>query len=159
MHTATPSRRRISSLMNTKVLMTTHLEDPLAPVAEMMFRSGLGEVAVVDQDRALLGTLSRTDIVRGPGYGADSAEVFLGRQQLRGAVTCELDDAFRLAVQAQVTVGDVMTRSPIRVKAEATASEAAALMHEHQLQQLPVVDARGAFLGMVTALDLAKLLH
>ena len=140
-------------------LVVTRRDARLAPVVEMMIRRNLEEVPVVDHDHALLGTLSRGDLLRSPPAPADSAEEFLAQQHGHDGVTCELDDGFRLDVGACATVGDVMNRNVICVRPESTASEAAALMAEHELSELPVVGPGGSLIGRVSALDIARLLN
>src|SRR5207248_2292414 len=110
----------------TRDLVTTRHDAQLAPVVEMMMRRGLGEVPVVDHDYALLGLVSRADLVTRPlSAGGDSAEVFLAQRQRDCAVTCSLDDGFTLAVESTVTVAEVMNRHVYCVRADTTAGEAA----------------------------------
>jgi CBS domain-containing protein len=51
---------------------------------------------------------------------------------------------------------DVMTREPIRVSAQTTIVEAAQLMLQHRVSGLPVTDAEGAVVGIVTEGDLTR---
>lgn len=53
-------------------------------------------------------------------------------------------------------VADLMARDPVLVKAEATLSEAAALMDRHHVHGLPVVDADGALVGVLSQTDLNR---
>lgn len=144
--------------MNTDLVMTRR-DAQLAPVVEMMMRRGLGEVAVVDHDHALLGLVTRGDLLKPPSQGGDSASEFLGQQQVKAGVRCELDHGFHLDVESSVTVGDVMSRSVVAVKPDATPKEAAVLMAQSGLSMLPVVSAFGVLIGTVSAIDLASLLH
>lgn len=138
--------------MNTD-LVTTRTDAQLAPVVEMMMRRGLGEIAVVDHDHALLGVVTRQNLLE-PKASTDTCEEFLASQQRRSGVTCELDRGFRLDVDTSVTVAEVMSRGVVSVKPDATASEAATLMVENHLSVLPVVSAFGVLLGTVSAIDL-----
>jgi CBS domain-containing protein len=54
------------------------------------------------------------------------------------------------------SVADLMARDPITVKAEATLTEAAALMDRHHVHGLPVVDADGALVGVLSQTDLNR---
>ena len=54
------------------------------------------------------------------------------------------------------TVADLMTREPIVIKAEASLTEAAALMDHHHVHGLPVVDADGALVGVLSQTDLNR---
>jgi len=145
----------ISRLMNRDVL-TTRYDAELAPVVEMMMRRGLEAVPVVDHDQALLGCVTRGDLLNPPLPGGDSAEEFLGHNQGRGGVTCELDRGFHLDIDPSVRVGDVMSRHVIALRPDSSAREAAALMAEHHLTTLPVISAFGVLIGVVSAVDLVR---
>jgi CBS domain-containing protein len=53
-------------------------------------------------------------------------------------------------------VGDLMAIEPIVVRADATLTEAAALMDRHHIHGLPVVDASGSLVGVLSQTDLAR---
>lgn len=53
-------------------------------------------------------------------------------------------------------VGDLMTRDPIVVRADAPLAAAARLLDEHRITGLPVVDAAGALVGVVSQTDLVR---
>lgn len=59
------------------------------------------------------------------------------------------------AVSAR-TVGEAMTRGLVTVRASATLLEAAQLMDAHRIHGLPVVDAGGAVLGVLSQTDLLR---
>jgi len=147
----------VSRIMN-RDLVTTRTDAQLAPVVEMMMRRGLGEIPVVDHDHALLGFVTRVKLLE-PVQTGDSVEEFLGHQQIKCGVTCELDHGFHLDVESSVRVGDVMSRDVVAVKPDTTVKEAAHLMAENHLSILPVVSAFGALLGTVSAVDLLQLFH
>ena len=54
------------------------------------------------------------------------------------------------AVDPATPVRDLMTRSPVTVPTDATVGEAIALMHEHKVRNLPLVDGQGRLLGLLT---------
>jgi len=53
-------------------------------------------------------------------------------------------------------VGDRMTLEPIVIRSDATLTEAAALMDRHHIHGLPVVDASGSLVGVLSQTDLAR---
>jgi CBS domain-containing protein len=55
-----------------------------------------------------------------------------------------------------LTVADLMARDPILIEADASLSDAAALMDRHHVHGLPVVDADGALLGVLSQTDLNR---
>lgn len=54
------------------------------------------------------------------------------------------------------TVGDHMALAPIVIRSDASLTEAAALMDRHHIHGLPVVDASGALVGVLSQTDLAR---
>jgi CBS domain-containing protein len=55
-----------------------------------------------------------------------------------------------------LTVGDCMAVEPITIRADATLTEAVGLMDHHHVHGLPVVDASGSLVGVVSQTDLGR---
>ena len=55
-----------------------------------------------------------------------------------------------------LTVGDRMAVEPIVIRSDASLTEAAALMDHHHIHGLPVVDASGSLVGVLSQTDLAR---
>ena len=70
---------------------------------------------------------------------------------LRRLVTDDDGSALRRNVR------DVMTRDPKRISADALASEAMAIMRQHRIDELPVIDADDRPLGLIDVQDLVIL--
>lgn len=51
-------------------------------------------------------------------------------------------------------VGELMSRKPIAISADAPLAEAARLLEEHRIHGLPVVDAMGSVVGVVSQTDM-----
>jgi len=54
------------------------------------------------------------------------------------------------------TVGDRMALEPIVIRSEASLSDAAAMMDRHHVHGLPVIDAGGDLVGVLSQTDLAR---
>lgn len=65
-------------------------------------------------------------------------------------------DADRAGFLARTPVAEVMTRDVITVGARETVEDAARLLHRHRIGALPVVDAEGALLGILTETDVLR---
>ena len=92
-------------------------------------RGRIGMTAVVDAARRVQGIFTDGDLRRALEKGVDFATV---------------------------TVDAVMTRAPRTLSAEALAVEAVQLMEAHKINQLLVVDERGALLGALNMHDLFR---
>ena len=100
----------------------------LQAIAEIS-RGRIGMTAVVDTARRVQGIFTDGDLRRALEKGVDFASV---------------------------TVDTVMTRAPRTLRAEALAVEAVQLMEAHKINQLLVVDERGALLGALNMHDLFR---
>jgi CBS domain-containing protein len=58
----------------------------------------------------------------------------------------------------QLLVADVMTLDPVVVGSEASIEEAAGLLHANAISGLPVVDAAGALVGVISQSDLVDIM-
>jgi arabinose-5-phosphate isomerase len=97
-------------------------------VAEMS-RGRMGMTAVLDASGAVLGIFTDGDLRRTLQRGVDFAAT---------------------------RVGEVMTRGPRTIRPEALAVEAVQIMERHKVNQLLVVDARGALAGVLNTHDLLR---
>jgi len=121
---------KIAELCSVPVFVA-HPDQPLVLAAREMRRHDVGALVVVaagDSRRCPLGILTDRDILCG---------------QVRQAA-----DLHCLAV------GDVMTRDPLCIDAEAQLAEAVAAMASRAVRRAPVVDRVGALVGIVTLDDL-----
>jgi arabinose-5-phosphate isomerase len=62
-----------------------------------------------------------------------------------------------LANPRERSIDDAMTRNPRSIDGETFALEALALLHQHAIDQLPVVDADGRLIGLLDVQDLLNL--
>ncbi len=58
---------------------------------------------------------------------------------------------------ANLTLGKVMTKTPRFISPEATIGEAADIMFTHKISGLPVVDAAGTLVGIITESDIFRM--
>lgn len=57
----------------------------------------------------------------------------------------------------RLPIKEVMTRAPIRITPDRLATEGARMLHEKQIDELPVVDADGTLVGLLDVQDLLKI--
>ncbi|MFP6625945.1 MAG: CBS domain-containing protein, partial [Deltaproteobacteria bacterium] len=120
---------RISELMHTTV-PTVQQQTPLEATLEAITTGGLGTVAVVDERGRLAGIITDGDL-------------------RRGLVRCQ--DLSGLRAQ------DLMTAQPKTVAPQALAAEALALMEEHSITSLLIVDPdHGQPTGIIHMHDLLR---
>jgi CBS domain-containing protein len=113
----------------SRALITAKPSDSVAEVARKLSANRIGAVVVVDESGAILGIISERDIVR------------LMAEQGGGALTSK--------------AGDLMTRQVRTCKVGDSEAELMALMTQHRIRHLPVVEA-GKPVGMISIGDVVK---
>jgi CBS domain-containing protein len=130
---------RVLDIMTIDVLTTTP-DTTLKAAARMMVRAGVSGIPVVDDEGALVGIITEADFLE---READRSE--------RRLLTTVIRD--RGPVVDAETVGEVMTRDPVVIFPEASVTEAARVMAHNHVKRLPVVDAAGELVGIVSRAD------
>ncbi|MBM3990070.1 MAG: CBS domain-containing protein [Planctomycetes bacterium] len=119
----------LATLLTTAVL-TCRTTDPLSTVAQSMWEGDLGCLPVLDAQGRVVGMLTDRDM--------------LMATHLRGSPLWSLN------------AGDVMSLVVHALPSSATARDAAELMAREQLRRLPVLDADGRLLGILSLSTLAR---
>lgn len=101
----------------------------LEEVARLMCEYDCGEIPIVDEDKKPVGVITDRDITCRTVAG--------GKNPL------------------ELTAGDCMTKSCVTISRDASLEECCAVMEEHQIRRVPVVDEEGCCCGIVAQADLA----
>lgn len=118
---------------------------PLKEVARALADRRISGLPVVDESGALLGVVSEGDIVR----------LEAGEEARSGLLARLFADRGPAKLEAR-TAGDAMTAPAVTARPEQDVAEAARTITERQVNRLPVVDADGALVGIVTRADLVR---
>jgi CBS domain-containing protein len=126
---------------------------------ELLAKTDLGAIPVVDEGRQVVGIVSESDLI----ISDEEADLHLPHYLdiMGGIVFVGSMKGFeeRLNKALATKVSDLMTADPIVVRAEDDAETVARTIAEKHHNHLPVVDADGRLAGLVTRADaLAALL-
>jgi CBS domain-containing protein len=122
---------RVRDLMSLEPV-TVRGDAPLAVADRVMRDFGVSGLPVVDRDGALVGVLSRTDVMA--LAGDPRVDAWQGK-----------------------SVAATMTAPGLTVEADASLAEAAAQMEEHRIHRLVVVEPEGGHpIGILSTLDLVR---
>lgn len=112
---------------------------------------GISSVPVIDDDGRPIGFVSKTDVVRQIHKSStrEDRETVTHIQPWWDAEW----DAERIS---ELTVGDIMTPTVYTFSPATTVADATAAMAFEGMHHLPVVEASGALVGMVSALDILE---
>jgi len=132
------SGMRVLDLM-VPAVETLGRNEQLSLADQVMSQKRIRHLPVLDEDGAVVGILSQRDLFRGAlavalGYGTAAQDKMLG----------------------MLVVKEVMTTEVMTIRPDAPIATAAALMLQHKIGCLPVVEA-GKLLGIITESDFVAL--
>jgi CBS domain-containing protein len=114
-------------------------------LAARLFELGVSGFPVVDGDGKVIGVVSEADMLAKEALQD-------GYHGLRGMISAATHRTERRKAGG-VTAGDLMTCPAVTVGADDTVEHAAALMYDRGLKRLPVVDAAGKLVGIISRVD------
>lgn len=129
--------RSVSEIMRTS-FVALGARDTLEMADALMHFGRVRHIPVLDGDR-LVGILSQRDVL---------AHAL--------SKTLDFDARERRTHLHSVDVAEAMSRKPVAVRPEASLGEAARLMLTHRIGAVPVTDAEGRLVGIVTESDLLR---
>jgi CBS-domain-containing membrane protein len=112
-------------------------------MAALLRKYRVSAFPVLDDDQKVIGIVSEADLLAKAALNADRG----------GAITAMVHHK-ELEKADGVTAGDLMTSNVVTVKPDDTVEQAARLMYHLQVKRLPVVDAGGYLVGIVSRTDL-----
>ena len=117
------------STVAAKEVFSVRRDSTLAEALELMAEKRVGGLPVVDEEGRLWAIITERDVAKG----------------LAGRLT-------------GVRVSELMTPEPITIRPEASVREAVETMMEHGFRRLPVVGPDGRLQGIITSMDVIRLL-
>ncbi len=138
---------KIEKLMSENAI-AVGADTPLRDVAAILAEHRISGLPVIGERLQVIGVVSEADILlKEQGPGPQHARIV--GWLLAGGVP----DTDKLSAR---TAGEAMTSPAITIRPEAQVSYAARLMTENGIKRLPVVDAHGTLIGIVTRADLVR---
>jgi acetoin utilization protein AcuB len=125
----------------TKDVITGTPEMSMMKASKIMKDKGIARLPVVDDKGVLLGIVSDRDIKE-----ASPSK----------ATTLDMHELYYLL--SEIKLKDIMTKKVVTVSPAETIERAAALMLEHNIGGMPVVDAGNKVVGVITDSDIFKVL-
>jgi CBS domain-containing membrane protein len=137
---------RAAEIMTRQVI--TVLEDtPLVEVAAAMGARGISGVPVVDDNGQVTGVIAEKDFLRHLGVTGEPNVMSLV------AACLKLKGCVALPIKQQLA-RDIMTAPVITITADTSIKDIARLFAARRVNRVPVVDAEGKVLGLVSRGDL-----
>ena len=139
------------TIMSTPVLFIAQ-QTPLVNAAHLLAAKRISGGPVVDKDGRVVGVVSEKDFLKEMGFGETPSFMQI-------ATHCLNSKSCMIGRLHNRTVADIMTKPPITAGAEMTIGAMSTLFAKRQINRLPVVDADGRPIGIVTRSDLAHSYH
>jgi CBS domain-containing membrane protein len=134
----------------SKDAVTVTPATPLADAWRLLRRHGLHALPVLDEARRVAGIVGQGDFLRHAGLDAGLDDYQTLGERVRGL----LGHLLGTLPERPQTVNAIMRARVSCVRADAPIAELVALMCNHGVHQIPVVDADGVFVGVVGHADL-----
>jgi CBS-domain-containing membrane protein len=119
---------------------------PFRRLLDLLWLNEVSALPVVDERGTLVGMVTESDLLVRAEFKGGALEGEAGKAELYK----------KLETASPLTAADVMTSPVITVPPAATLADTARLMRTRELRRLPVLDAAGALVGMVSQVDLLK---
>ncbi len=143
-----PLEQPVQTIMRSGVT-TVKPATPVADLVALLMQRGYRSLPVVDEQRKLVGIITDGDLMRRAGL--------LTRLGLQDKLTPEQMQEQLAALQGGPhTAEAIMTRPIITVRPDDKVRQAAALMGEHSLKRLPVIDDSGHLVGLISRVDVLR---
>jgi CBS-domain-containing membrane protein len=131
----------------TENVLVVRLATPFKEVARVLADRGISALPVLDENDRLAGVVSEADLLYKEEYGKEEARFRL--------LASPDERAARSKATADVA-GQLMTSPAVTIGPDAGLVQAAKMMDQHRVKRLPVVDADGRLIGIVSRADLLK---
>jgi H+/Cl- antiporter ClcA/CBS domain-containing protein len=139
------AQRSVRSLMSPRPV-AVRADTALGEMVELAVREGLRSLPVVNADNRVIGIVTDNDLRRA-GIVYNLSRLMRLRPEERASA---------LETARGQTVRSVMTESPLTIGQMATLEQAMEMLEANQLKRLPVVDAAGHLMGIITRSDILR---
>jgi CBS-domain-containing membrane protein len=134
----------VQEIMTTRVIWVKK-DATFREMAVALREHRVSAFPVVDDDRKVIGVVSEADMLTKEALG-DEPGVLAGILHRRDQ-----------AKARGVTAGDLMTATVVTVRPDDTVEHAAKLMYDRRVKRLPVTDAAGQLVGIISRADVLSI--
>jgi CBS domain-containing protein len=121
--------------------------DEIDRIIKTFSELNIGGLPVVDNENRVVGIISEADILSAMGIEKEQSFMAILKNVLGEALPERKLGDF---------VGDIMTSPVVTVRYDDDISAAAQALHEKRVRRLPVVDAEGRLVGIISRRDIIK---
>lgn len=139
----------------TKQVITVKKDTPLIEAAGILAKFQIHAVPVVNDENKIEGIITESDF-----FTKDSSNIYLPTFQeiVKKDPNTAKEMISKSEIEKATRVEDIMTKDCQTVKADLLLKELIELFKESNFNTFPVVDDKGTLIGIVTIIDIIKLL-
>jgi len=146
------ARARVALRVPVKEVMTNNVvfvkrDADLHEAARILSENRISGMPVIDDNNRVIGVISEADLLMLAGMKKEHVFKDIVRHILGEPVSARTDGS---------RVEDVMSFPPITSKADDDIAEVANVLDEKRIKRLPVVDAEGRLIGIISRADIVK---
>jgi CBS-domain-containing membrane protein len=134
----------VKDVMTTRVV-SVGKDASFREMAAALHEHRISAFPVVDADEKVIGVVSEADMLTKEALGSEP-------QGMPGMIAGLLRHSEHAKARG-ITAGDLMSSPPVTVTPEDTVERAARLMYTRKVKRLPVVDAGGHLVGIISRVD------
>lgn len=144
---------RLRDVMSTEIV-TASPDTSFSELVDLLISNDISGVPIVDDDGLLVGIVTEADLVSKEAFGGHRRRVL----ELLADFVAGGETRWALKGRGR-TAAELMSRQLVKGHAHDRVQTAARQMVEAEVKRLPVVDAEGRLVGIVSRSDLLRLLH
>ena len=139
----------------TRDVITVKKNAPLKEAAGFLAKFRIHGMPVTDDENKVVGIITESDF-----FTKDSSNIYLPTflDFIKGDPAEMKKDIDTSELEKKTTVADIMSEGCLTVRPDMTLEELILLYKEKNFNSLPVVDSGDAIVGIVTVMDVIKLL-
>lgn len=146
---------KVRDVMTTEVVIVRP-ETPVDEIAHLLSQHNISGVPVVDEQGAVVGIVTELDLVLRNARLHMPTFIQILDAQIFLETPAHYNERLRHMLGTQA--GDVMTSPAVTILPDAELEELADLMVERRVNPVPVVDADGQLVGIVSRADIVRLM-
>lgn len=145
----------------TQEVLTIQADAAISEAIQLMLDHRISGLPVVDEQGRLCGVLSESDLILGEGETKAAHKLLNALVKLLTHDEVELRSAHdalaaQLAEAAQGPVSRYMTTSVYSARPDTPIEDVAALVTNHDINRVPIVDEKGCVVGIISRHDLLR---
>jgi CBS domain-containing protein len=139
----------------TREVITVKKDTPLKEAAGLLAKLRIHGIPVIDDANKIVGIITESDF-----FTKDSSNIYLPTflDFIKGEPVDAEKGIDRAVLEQKTKVADIMTEECLTVKPELYLEQLIGLFKENNFNSFPVVDDSGVLVGIITVMDVIKLL-